>query len=370
MNATPMQWFTQASRIGQTSVMALVVWMAMSGCSRNKGTPAPTNPDSATTNLSVSPLTPHDSKPRSARAKIIQTRTPELSPSGHIAFALPGSGFAIIEAKAGAKPETLDSIIGRAGKDSSLTLAPRGPWMTLVTTRFGCGQWACLAVGRGPASTWTTVRVASELVHPEGPAAIAPSGHTVVWEGSGTDGHRRDLYAASRQGDGWTKPKRLTAGSKHTFHGWPSFSPDGSRVVFDCGDVPYAGEGTGICEAAIDGNDVKRLVAARGKGWQEKLKAAHHASYAPDGSIVFEGDTDGAGEQVWRLTVAGKASVIGSFHNDNSPCVLPDGRIASLFMGRAGSAGHELKVMGPTGESSSMLIQGRDLRDIVLSCGQ
>ena len=54
--------------------------------------------------------------------------------------------------------------------------------------------------------------------------------------------------------------------------------------------------------------------------------------------------------------------------NDNAPCVLPDGRIASLWLNRPGSESqHELKVMTPDGSSYAMLVTGVDIEQ--LGCG-
>jgi hypothetical protein len=62
--------------------------------------------------------------------------------------------------------------------------------------------------------------------------------------------------------------------------------------------------------------------------------------------------------------------VAPAFTNDNSPCVLPDGSIASLWLNRPGGTGvHELKVMKPDGSSFFMLVINQDVADIGLGCG-
>jgi len=98
----------------------------------------------------------------------------------------------------------------------------------------------------------------------------------------------------------------------------------------------------------------------------------HHAGRAPDGSLVFEADADG--ERIWRLAPASAIpTVIGDYNDDNTPCVLPDGRVASLYLGRAGGAGaHELKVMNLDGTHPVMLVtfaSGDGIADIGLGCG-
>jgi hypothetical protein len=115
------------------------------------------------------------------------------------------------------------------------------------------------------------------------------------------------------------------------------------------------------------------------------MSANHHAAYAPDGSIVFEGTWNGGAEQVWRVAPGGDPELVNADKNqehdfvytdDNSPCVLPDGRVVSLWLGRTGSdssgkpSGHELKVMGANGENAGMLVTGVDVVDIGIGCGQ
>jgi hypothetical protein len=57
--------------------------------------------------------------------------------------------------------------------------------------------------------------------------------------------------------------------------------------------------------------------------------------------------------------------------NDNSPCVLPDGRIVSLWLGRPGNRNgvHELKVMNEDGSRARMLLENVDVDDIGTGCG-
>jgi hypothetical protein len=57
--------------------------------------------------------------------------------------------------------------------------------------------------------------------------------------------------------------------------------------------------------------------------------------------------------------------------DDNSPCVLPDGRIASLYLDRPGGPGyHELKVMNPDGTNPILVLLNIDIHDIALGCGE
>ena len=91
-------------------------------------------------------------------------------------------------------------------------------------------------------------------------------------------------------------------------------------------------------------------------------------AYHAGDDVVFEADWDG--ERVWRWGPAGFVQV-GAADNDNSPCALADGRIASLYLGRPGNTTgrHELKLMAADGRELAMLVIGRDIVDDGLGCG-
>jgi len=77
------------------------------------------------------------------------------------------------------------------------------------------------------------------------------------------------------------------------------------------------------------------------------------------------------GEQIWRLPPGASqpVRVADAFGNDNSPCVLPDGRTVSLWLDRpAGTGVHELKVMAPDGSSFFMLLPDVDVLDAGIGC--
>ena len=62
--------------------------------------------------------------------------------------------------------------------------------------------------------------------------------------------------------------------------------------------------------------------------------------------------------------------MVTAYNNDNSPCVLPDGRIVSLWLDRPdGPSVHELKVMSADGASFEMILPDVDVLDIGLGCG-
>ena len=162
-------------------------------------------------------------------------------------------------------------------------------------------------------------------------------------------------------------PVILTADSPHAHNIEAVLSPDETTVLFNCGPVPYGQDGTGVCEVGIDGLGFRQVVdpatdnpLGSGSGYQ-----ARHADYAPDGSVVFEATWNA--EQLWRLVSPGATPVqiIPTQSNDNSPCVLPNGNIASLYLL---NGPHELKITAPDGSASDIITPGVDIFDPSLSC--
>ncbi len=306
----------------------------------------------------------------SAEVKKAAVLSHERSPgSGRVAYMLLNKGAFVVQVRKGGGVQSISNALNALskGEDETLHLARDGSWIALTTTRFGCDGWACLAAGLGEFSSAHKVQPGGKDVHPEGPIAIAPAGAFIVYGEKGP--HERDLFVTRRQGQKWTAPKLLTASSKFEYNAQPAISHDGKKVLFDCGSVPYGQEGTGICEVNVDGSGLREVLRV-GSGWASDVKAMHHADYAPDGSIVFEAERTTDGERIWRLPVGKKQPVrLGDFGNDNSPCVLPDGRIVSLWLERRGSDGkHEMKLMKPDGQLAFMVMEGEDVLDTQISC--
>jgi hypothetical protein len=274
-----------------------------------------------------------------------------------------------LRASQGETPEDVSTALDALGAapDDWIASSPDGAWLLLGTQRFddACAGWLCLAVVPADLSSGQAVRTSADVVHPEGAAAIASGGQTIVYAASGGP-HDLDLWAITRQGDIWSDPLLLTAQSPYAYNDAPALNADGGRVVFDCGDQPFGAEGTAICEAATDGSTFRVVLTPQdAPEGIEPVGAHHRPNYAPDGSIVFQSRWT---EGLWRLAADGAPAPIGSFTSEASPCVLPDGRIASLWIGREGSGGlSELKVMTPDGASYVMLLTELQIEDI--GCG-
>ena len=208
------------------------------------------------------------------------------------------------------------------------------------------------------------------VIHPEEFSAVASGGNLVVYS-YGDGPHTIDLWAVTRQGSGWSAPVLLTAALPFDHHTQPAISADGSTVVFNCDpDMLDGQQGTAVCEVGTDGTGFRTVIGPEDGPGGTATNALHHPDYAPDGSIVFEADW--YGEQIWRISPGGTAiRITDAFNNDNSPCVLPDGRIVSLWLDRAGGNGdHEIKVMAADGGASFMALTGLDVFDLGLGCGE
>jgi hypothetical protein len=165
----------------------------------------------------------------------------------------------------------------------------------------------------------------------------------------------------------------LSGLSNYAYNSSPALSADAKQLVFDCGNRPYGGEGTAICEASIDGQQFRVVLTPDDvpTGFTAGT-ALHHPDYGLNGSIVFEADWN-HDERIWMLDSANNEPTLinGNFHNDNSPCALANGRVVSLWLGRPENTRsyHEIKLMNADGTNNTMALMGQDVADVVLGCG-
>jgi Tol biopolymer transport system component len=294
---------------------------------------------------------------------------PDAPPgSGHIAYRENGGDLYLRGVALADTPRDLTSELDvlSAGTDDWVNVSPDGAWLVFSLTRLGC-DYSCLAAA--PASDLSLLHLANaggSFTHPTGHAAIASGGGTIVYPSNGGT-HAGDLYVTrSTDGFTWSAPVELTTSSTEAYAIYPAISSDGTKVLFDCGPDPYGQAGTGVCEIGLDGNGFRKVVAPTDNGGSSANECHHPAYGHAAGSVVFEADW--AGEQIYALPPIGLVSP--SAHNDNSPCVLPDGRIVSLWLDRPGGPGyHELKIMDADGSNPIDLTPGLDVADIGIGCG-
>jgi parallel beta-helix repeat protein len=294
--------------------------------------------------------------------------------TGKITYFYDGNAF-LLSAQEGAEPlnisEELDNI-SPGGGDGLVNISPDGEWLILETERFDseCVDWACLSIIASDFSSGEIIRAGGEIIRAEGIAAIASGGDLVVFAfGDGPNDF--DLWAVSRNGDGWNTPILLTGDSPFSSNFQMSISGDGSTVLFNCGTDPYGGDDTSICEVGTDGTGFRIILSPNEVPPGFSLDGGlYQPDYAPDGSIVFEADWEG--EQIWRLPAGASVAVrvTNQFDSDNSPCVLPDGRIVSLSLNREGSGeAHEIKIMSSDGTDFYYPLPTADITDAGMGCG-
>ena len=295
---------------------------------------------------------------------------------GYITYALADRTVYRLAATPGATPENisqrLDALSPRQN-DDYLNISPDGQWLLVSSERFDpeCLGWSCLSLLPSDLSSVEVVRAAGAVVRTQAFSAVASGGNLIVY--TSNDGpHAMDLYAITRQEDGWSAPTLLTGQSPYDYHELPAVSADGTKVLMSATPVAFADEGKLVAEVGVDGEGFRTILTPdqAPDGWAPG-GSLHQPDYAPDGSYVFEADW--GAEQIWRLAgQGGQATIIdGQFNNDNSPCVLSDGRIVSLWLDRPGGEGfHEIKVMNADGSSYYMALTGVDVHDIGLGCGQ
>jgi hypothetical protein len=303
----------------------------------------------------------------------LQVQVADAEGSAHVTFRRADGHVFRSEIQVDSTPQDVSTVLDTlapGGVDEWLATSHDGSRLLLNTQRWDpeCVGWGCLAVVNAELTSGRAVHagIGAAVVHAEGFSAIAHDGRIVVPLSGGP--HALDLWRLDTSGSDWAAPVLLTRESKYQNNTEPALSPDESRVVFDCGDQPYAVAGTALCEVGMDGSGLRVVLGPTGV--QPELAGAQtldHPTYASDGSIVFSADRDGT--QVWRLASSGStpAVVASVFKNDNRPCVLPNGSIASQWLSEGGDT-YQLKVMLPSDRTFVTLSVG-DMAGETLGCG-
>ena len=328
----------------------------------------------------VEPIAQTSESTSAAEPETEETAVTDLilnAPAGHIHYTLSDDQHLYrLDVANPTTPQDLTLALNAlaSGVDEWSNLSPDGNWVLLSSERDfdpECAGWACLVLLPVNFTDSEVLRTPEGIIHPEGFSAIASDGNLVVYVG-GDGPHAQDLYAITRQGSAWSTPLLLTANSTYDAHTQPAIAADGSTILSNCDpDLQDGQEGTAVCEVNSDGTNFHTVIGPEDGPNGTATNALRHPDYAPDGSIVFEADW--SGEQIWRLQTDSSTpiQVTNSFNNDNSPCVLPNGDIASLWLDRPDSSGgHELKIMTADGSDYTLALTDTDVFDLGLGCGE
>jgi hypothetical protein len=289
-----------------------------------------------------------------------------------VTYRLNGGHVYELAVRPGARPLDVSAALDRLSpgtRDEWLNASSNGRWLLVSSERFGCEGWACLARAEGSLRHGAAVRTPRGVLHADSFGAISSDGALVVYPAAGGP-HTRDLWATRLVDGQWTSPKLLTADSRFEHNTQPAISPDGQHVLFDCGPGLAGDPGTSICETSTTGGLIAVVIAPDQGPHGSSRNEVHHAAYGPGRGVTFEADWHG--EQIWRLPSGSRRPVLVSrVHDDNSPCVLPDRRIASLYLDRPGnrSGVHELRVTALDGSNGAEILTGADILDIGIGCG-
>ena len=289
-----------------------------------------------------------------------ETNSSETNPMQYISYTF-NNQAQFVEAKEDGNITDVSKHLAtiNRGEEGWINISPNGEWLLLDSTRLDseCTGWGCLIYGKRDLSEFKTIKTVSEsVIHTEGFSAISSSGNLIVAHMSGTN--RNDLFVSIKgTNDRWSELRSITSDSPSDNNRNPALSADGKEVLFDCG--------TSICMVNSDGTNLQTLISSDNTAFD----LVRYADFDTTGNIVFEGD-DGT-ERIWRYNRTSKqlSMVDESKRNDNSPCVLSDGHIASLWMERQrqGDSIHELKIM--TDSNYTMVIKDKDITDSGIGCG-
>jgi hypothetical protein len=348
--------------------IGLTLILLLAGCGTETIDSTPVEPNEQT----MEPTT-------AAEPEIEETAVPDIAlnaPAGHVHYTLSDDQHLYrLDVANPTTPQDLTLALNAlaSGADEWSNLSPDGNWLLISSERDfdpECAGWPCLVLLPINLTTSEVLRTPESIIHAEGFSAIASGGDLVVYVG-GDGPHAQDLFAVTRQGSIWSAPLLLTADSAYDGHTQPAIAADSSTILMNCDpDIQDGQEGTAVCAVNRDGTNFHTIITPKDGPGGTATNALRHPDYAPDGSIVFEADW--SGEQIWRLPADSSTPIqVTNFNNNNSPCVLPDGHIASLWLDRPGSnGGHELKIMTANGSDYTVPLTDIDIFDLGLGCGE
>ena len=264
-----------------------------------------------------------------------------------------------------------------------IKVAPDGTFYAFFSEAFDADSAGNAGLTIAPAGLGSaqTIKYNGVTIHGDntlGGAQPCNGGNTVVYVDAGDPTvtptpHVRDLWVINRPNaqSAWNAPYCITRNTGSAYNTWPVLSSDSTKVLFDQGSAGGRASGTSIGEVSITGQDYRSVVTAASLPGGATATYCHAGSYLPNGDVVFEAD-DASSQQVWRVPAAGgtPSAINTAFAEDRSPCALPDGRIASLWLNSPnGSGKHEIKIMDDAGLNDATITEPSVLFDEIDDIG-
>jgi dipeptidyl aminopeptidase/acylaminoacyl peptidase len=160
-------------------------------------------------------------------------------------------------------------------------------------------------------------------------------------------GGNASLYVA--QGDG-SGARRLTLAGVGAYQGDAAWAPNGTRLVFTCGNFE-------LCVTSANGSGTARLTKS---DWPDKWSYDFEPAWSPDGTrIVFSRKRGGQSSGLWLVGADGTGlrRLVDDPGNEGSPEWSPDGlRIAYT---RDPGTGNDLYVVDADGRNVQRLTSGK-----------
>ncbi len=292
---------------------------------------------------------------------------------GHVTWTLGGKVFRIAAADGAAIEDVSAALAGPLpGDDRWLAPSTDGAFFALASERFS-NNGEVLVRANAALDDAEIVLAGGAEVFLEGIPAINLAGDMIIY-GSQGGPHDIDLFRTDRSGDGsWSAPQLLTGDSTFVDNNSPALTFNQENVLFDCGGdrAPESGA-TSSCEVGVDGTGFVVVVAP--DALPNPRNTFTQFPHASTRGVVFQGSWPINGdspETIWRLDAAGDpAPALPTLNNVVSPCGLPDGRMAVLFLDREGNPDgvHELTLIDVDDTTVTTLVPLQDVDDIGIGC--